>query len=535
MLFTMPSPASSLRRPSKLRRELAVRPAPTWPSAAIGAVFLAVYLALAPAVAGDKDSSEFTAVLGTLGLAHPTGYVPYTLLGHGWVLALHALGAPWAFAANAWSALGGAVAIGLWHSFAARLLARQGVGARTAVGLALLPALAFGLNPAWTSETTLAEVNSWHLAWVAAACLFASDSLEQMAARRGSPGWLLRRCAFWGVLAGLGVAHHATSVWFTLPLTVALLANARPVRPAWLACGAGAALFAPLASWSYVLWRSLHPAAVQWAALGPGMRETWAFVTGAGYRHYLGGWAPAPPEQAEITAYILPWLVGALLALLTWALARGGTPRALRVALLAAAALQTAYAFSYGVADPTVYFLPVLAVGLFAAPAALARLAAIRRHGRTLSFATAVGVLIACALWTNTAIERRASMTELDGLIRQMWNAIPIRRGYVIWDDDMHYRLIQYQQFGREKPELVIVQPRLLMDEGARQLFARAHGFDPLAVAPSLAGDLADSPASIRAFADRIAQGINRSSRDSVILFLPQEPSVRLLKKPGKP
>ncbi len=97
-------------------------PRPGWrPSLVAGGIALAIYLALAPQVAGDKDAAEFTLVLGAGGVAHPSGYPLYTLLGHPFVVMLHAFGATWAYAANAWSALGGAVAVALLHRLARRL------------------------------------------------------------------------------------------------------------------------------------------------------------------------------------------------------------------------------------------------------------------------------------------------------------------------------------------------------------------------------------------------------------------------------
>ena len=74
---------------------------PAWPSLAVAAAALACYLAWCPKVTGDKDSPEFTLVLATLGLSHPTGYPLYTVFGHAFVLAVHATGATWAYAANA--------------------------------------------------------------------------------------------------------------------------------------------------------------------------------------------------------------------------------------------------------------------------------------------------------------------------------------------------------------------------------------------------------------------------------------------------
>src|SRR5262249_56008529 len=90
-------------------------------SAGLGAAFFVIYLLLAPAVPGDKDSGEFTLVLATNGVAHPTGYPLFTILGHGFVRIAHALGASWAYAANAWSALGGGVAMALFPAPPVRL------------------------------------------------------------------------------------------------------------------------------------------------------------------------------------------------------------------------------------------------------------------------------------------------------------------------------------------------------------------------------------------------------------------------------
>ena len=44
---------------------------------------------MTPGVCGNKDASEFTLVLATRGVAHPTGYPLYTLLGSLFVHAAH--------------------------------------------------------------------------------------------------------------------------------------------------------------------------------------------------------------------------------------------------------------------------------------------------------------------------------------------------------------------------------------------------------------------------------------------------------------
>jgi len=507
-------------------------PVPAWVTSAVGGAFLLVYLALAPPVSGGGDTSEFTTVLATLGLAHPTGYPAYTLLGHGFVRLLHACGAGWAWAANAWSALGAALALALWHAFAARLLRREGLGGIQGALLALLPVVALGLDPAWTSEATLAEVTSWHLAWVAGACLYTVATLDGHPARGADGRWVARRWLAWGALAGLGVAHHATSVLVAIPLTVVLGAATRP-RLAAVLGGIVAGALVVLAAWSYVFERSLHPAAVQWGSLGPGVRETWNHVTAAGYRHFLGGFHPSPDQRELLRAHVYPWLAPALAAAALWPAARAAAPRGMRLALAAAALLPAAYVFSYGVADPASYFLAPLALGLSVLPAALGALGPVRRWARPLAAAAALGLAVAAWSWTGAAIERRRAFIGLDGFLHSMWRAVPIQRGYVLWDEDLSYRLVQYQQLDHEHPGLIVVRPRLLMDAGARALFAARHGFDPLGGAAPPADADADSPATIERFARQIGDGINLASPDSVILFLPREPALRLLTKPA--
>src|SRR5262245_31331470 len=113
-----------------------------------GLAALVLYLALTPDVSGDKDGSEFTLVLAFGGAAHPTGYPLYTLLGHGFASVAHGLGASWPWAANAWSAVGGAVAVALLHALCAAL-APESLTRRRATRFcaALAPTALFALNP----------------------------------------------------------------------------------------------------------------------------------------------------------------------------------------------------------------------------------------------------------------------------------------------------------------------------------------------------------------------------------------------------
>jgi hypothetical protein len=503
---------------------------PALHSMLVAIAFLGVYLAWAPVVAGFGDSSELTLVLATRGLAHPTGYVLYTLLGHLFVAALHALGAGWSWAANAWSALGGAVALGLLHRLVTRLLVRADVPPGLASPAAAVPIALLGLGPAWSSQMVVAEVYSWHLAWVAGACLFAWVTCEGLADGRDD-AWRARRVLAWCLLVGVGVSHHATSVLVAGPLTLALLATAWPPRASWLAL-VPVTLVPPLAAWGYVLHRSHHPAAFQWQALGPGLEQTWHFVSGAGYWHFLGSFHPSAEQSTALASGVFPWLAAGLGAVLVWPFLPGPHPHSARWGLAGAAAAQTAYSFLYGVTDPVAYFLTALAIGMVAIPACVA-LTPVRRAGRVLVALAGLGACLLAWRGTGAALAERQRLVQAEALLREMWRAIPYEHGFVIWDDDMSSRLFMYQQLDHERPGLRVLSPLILLDDTARDLFARRHGFDPVAGVEAPPGDDPRDAESERRLVLRIAQRINACTPEPVVLFLPQVPDLRVLPKSG--
>ena len=120
----------------------------------IGLAGFALYAATAaPSVATlFDDSLEFQVVLPTLGIAHPSGYPLYTLLGKLFTLLL-----PFrdpAGRANLLSALSAGAALGVLY-----LLAQKIAGNRAAAATATA---LFALSPAWWSQATIAEVYALH-------------------------------------------------------------------------------------------------------------------------------------------------------------------------------------------------------------------------------------------------------------------------------------------------------------------------------------------------------------------------------------
>jgi transmembrane protein TMEM260 (protein O-mannosyltransferase) len=504
---------------------------------------LAAYLALTPPVSGLGDGPEFTMVLANAGAAHPTGYPLYTLGGSLFVRSLHALGVPWPYAANAWSGVGAATAVAILLWLAARLAATAAMMRPAARwGVALLPAALLAFNPVLLHESVTAEVNSWHVAWTCtAAAIFMSliARWESPAPESRAPG--TRDAALWGLVAGVGLAHHLSSILVTVPLTLGLviaLRRRRPLRPAALVAGLAGA-FLPLTSYGFVAWRAAHPAAWQWPTLAPSLAGLIGHVTGEGYRQFIGFFDPSPDQRALLATGIYPLLFPGI-ALLIY----GGTRSASferRVgwwSILAAALAVTAFGFRYGVPDPAPYFLPAVALGLLGLAPMIADLANERRVPGAIRLiaagSIAAVVLVALAGWVRDAAESRRELIRYDRAVRAMWAVVPAESAIVIWPADQYVRLIEYQVLDKEKPGLYVTNPDMLLEPVPRERFKARFGIDPaggLAIPYAPLG--APGGAEVqRRFLRLLVERMNQRVGVKVILFDPSIPLVRELRKP---
>ena len=514
-------------------------------SLAVALVALAVYLLLSPPVSGDKDSPEFTLVLALNGVAHPTGYPIYTLLGHLFVRIVHALGATWAYAANAWAALGGGVAMYFLHRLSVSLVPdRTPLGRRGRFLLGLLPVALFAFNPIWTYETTLAEVYSWHVAWVLAASLCFVGLVRALADEQDWPARrLYRSAAAWGLLCGLGGAHHATSIFIAAPLSLAILAVlvARRRLRAALVVTVLVAACVPLLSYGIILWRSTHPAPYQWWGLTPGLQGLLRHASGALYGGSLGRFSPAADHARLLRSYVYPFLFpGLLVALASAVLARGPGERALRWGLATAALLGTVYTFEYGVVDPSSYFLYPMALGAASLAPLLGTLAggaaAARRGAIVVGTLLGLASLVLWVPWLRTGQQRASLFVSFDRFVHGMWSSIPADSGFVFWTNDMYGKLREYQLLAGEKPGLEVEHALLLHRAEARRRFIQRNGFDPVAglgLDERALGRAGAGDPYVRDAIDSVESRVNLMTRLPVIHFDPQVPSLRLLRKPG--
>ena len=115
------------------------------------------------------------------------------------------------------------------------------------------------------------------------------------------------------------------------------------------------------------------------------------------------------------------------------------------------------------------------------ATSALCGVSAVRRAGRPI--AVACGLALLALVWQGAQVARQrvTTLERVDDLILRMWTSLPAGPGYVVWDDDMHWRLRIRQELEGDRPDLVVVNPAMVGYPGERERFIAAHHFDPYA------------------------------------------------------
>lgn len=321
----------------------------------IGLILLAFtfyYLALAPSVTAIFDDSlEFALVVHRLGIAHPTGYPLYTLLGK-----LFSLFNPAnvAFQLNLMSAVFAALSVGLLYQLGLAIaFPTPTIGSHAG---AALGAMLFGLGPVFFSQSLIAEVYTLHAFFVAGTLLLATRKM-----------WL--PLTFW---FGLGLTHHRTIILLApaLALFVAIEFGLhrkagwrrllREMPPLKTAC----AFFAPLLIYLYLPLRG-HIGTLE---------GTYQNTVAGFFSHIAGGGYGTAflldnPFGSERTAAFYVSLLNNELG--WWGLAFGllGIGRLIQrgkwnFAGLTLLAFGTSFGFNifYNVADIEVFFIPVFLI-----------------------------------------------------------------------------------------------------------------------------------------------------------------------------
>jgi hypothetical protein len=321
-----------------------------WWALGLSLAALALYVAtLAPSVATVFDDSlEFQVVLPSLGIAHPTGYPLYTLLG--WLASRLPLG-DLAYRVNLFSALAGAATAGVMF------LAARGLGSRRLP--AALMVVVFALSTTWWSQATVAEVYTLHgLAVALILWLTLSD--------RGT------RTPWLALVFGLALAHHRTTLLLAPGVVVYLLWSDPGLlrRPRDLAMLALAFLL-PLTLYLYLPLRGQNITSLDGAVVHT-WDGFWHHVMASDYGSFLSANPLAIQRPASYPLRLLlsqMGLAALLLGLLGW-LRWPRQPQAWTMLALVFAA-NLAFAIGYKTADVDVFYLPATMVWLLVASAGL--------------------------------------------------------------------------------------------------------------------------------------------------------------------
>jgi len=392
-------------RGSPGRRRLALRVG--LPVAVAVMLLICYWLTLAPTIT-DPDSGELATAVHTMGVAHPTGYPLYLIVGK--LFDLLPLGEP-ARRIAFFSAVSAAAGGGLlcWM-----LIALTGSGAAGVLG-----GLVLGLNWWVWPQANQVEVYALHVLLVCLVLAMFVRWLEQRTPRR------LNQLAF---CCGLALTHHRTSAFFIMPVLLWALVATRPVRVLGLARTVGWGLL-PLLLYGWLPYRSAHHPPIDWGNTSAGLRSFLEHVIGSYYAGYAfldtaaNAWAHTQSSLIKLHQQLS--LVGLALALVGMAgMVRSPRHRPLGISLAASFVAIVIWASFYGVPDKDIFYLPALIVISAWCGWGLAHGAsAIARRGLRANAARAVSVVAWAAAAGLPA-----------SLVVRNWEAVDRSREYVSFD-----------------------------------------------------------------------------------------------------
>lgn len=326
-----------------------------------GAFFLLYALTAAPSiVALYDDTLEFQLVGPSFGIAHPTGYPLYTLLGGLWSRVIFPFG-NWAWRMNLFSALAAALTVALLFVLTQEVV-QQTLLTKTQSPRTLSPgifaALLFGLSPVWWSQATVAEVYALHLLLVVLLLLLA----VQLAKSTTVTIWNIRAVTLMALSLGLGLTHHRTIVLLGPGLLVMLWGKGWIWRPSRYWVRWSMALLAPLLLYLYIPLRAMMGVQDLNGSYVNSWGGFWHHVLALGYTSFFS--ANALTRSLSAGDWARLWLtqygiIGLALGVigLGWLVWRGHSRR-LWIGLLVVLFTNLIFALAYRVGDPEVFVLP---------------------------------------------------------------------------------------------------------------------------------------------------------------------------------
>lgn len=340
---------------------------PTAWGACLAVIALAVYAVTMSPTVGFIDSGELVTVAATLGIAHPTGYPLFSMLG--WVAVHLPIGPEEVVRLNVMAALCTAGAVFFFFLAARRLVllaARRMPGGRNADELLVLSAAAGGtcllaFSETFWSQAVAVEVYSLHLVLLGAIILLLFRAREEQVPA------LWYAAAF---LLGLSFTNHMTTILLLPGVIYLYLADGPGKSLRWSIALKGLGFFiAGLTPYLYLPLRAMRSPVMNWGNPVDVERLIW-HVSGKQFRD----WIFSSPEVAgrQFTYFVsaLPGefaIIGLVLgAAGLAALWRGHRKVAITTVVLFLVCV--AYSVNYDIHDIDSYFLLAYAcIGMWSA------------------------------------------------------------------------------------------------------------------------------------------------------------------------
>ncbi len=306
-------------------------------------VVLAAYVLTAAPTIGPIDSGELTLVIKTLGIAHPTGYPLFTLLGKIWVTLMF-----WgdlAFRLNILSAVIGACSAALLFL----ILRESGIRLELSIAGSIL----WAFSPVVWDQATMLEVYGLTSLFGLLLIWLSLRYKEKKEYR------LLALIAF---LAGLGLGNHLSLLWYW-PGVMIIVFNRSTVTSWKKILLLGLFFVLGLSVYLYLPLRSINGPLLNW-----GDPSNWprflSHVTGRQYRVWMFN-----SSLSELWHNIIRFLKIALdhpWAYFSWLAVPGSVylfikNKRLLAALAAIILAAVLYGINYSIPDIAAYFLPALA------------------------------------------------------------------------------------------------------------------------------------------------------------------------------
>ena len=306
-------------------------------------VVLTVYIFTSAPTIGPIDSGELSLVVKTLGIAHPTGYPLFTLLGKIWVTLMF-----WgdlAFRLNIFSAFTGACAA------AFLFLTLSQLGIKPALSLA--GSFLWAFSPVVWDQATVLEVYGL-TSLLGILLLWLSLRYQE--------NHDCKTLALIAFLAGLGLGNHLSLLWY-LPGVMIIVLD-KSVVTSWRKILLPGLLFIlGLSVYLYLPLRSLNEPLLNW-----GDPSNWprfiSHVTGRQYRVWM--FSNSGPELWQNLIRFLKIALAHPWVYFSWLAVPGFMHLFIRnkrmLAALAAVILASVlYGINYSIPDIEAYFLPALA------------------------------------------------------------------------------------------------------------------------------------------------------------------------------